>query len=261
MSKKIPQTWSEFKATVSAKNLAVQYEQKKYFYHVFASENGHVYHTDVYIEATPAPVGSDQEDFEDNYEAASNKALHPSSPDFKTKVVASSLPLNTVTWFTTCGDNVTVGSEEIGSIDNRIAWDFSNTDNDVVSPPTGFYQKSIEFEFLDDLYIKEGTIYFHDALKGSYVDLYVVCKDTKYYLNNAGTPTQASGDTKVYHYVTAHPMTGSVPMGDELNTEQAMENPVSTDFKFCVVITVPDTDAVSHGVIELECYRSRTMIL
>ena len=140
-------------------------------------------------------------------------------------------------------------------------WDFSNTDDDVASPPTGYKQKMLKVYFKDPIWIKEGTIYFHDAIKGSYVDFFVVCKDDKYYLNNAGVPTQADGDTKVQHYVVKHPITGSVPMGDELNTESAVENAITSDFFFCIEVTVPDTDSSSHGVIEFEAYREHTMDL
>jgi len=257
---KIKKNWADFKTTIASKILRINMEQDLDFYYLIAPENGTKYYCDIPKEGTPAPVGSDQEDFELNYQADVNQPMKLKSPDGKEKVVSSSLPSKTVTCFTTCGDNITPGSEEIGSMAHRMEWDFSNTDN-VITAPAGYKRKRIEVEFLDDIYIKEGTIYFHDAIKGSYVDLFVVCKAGKYYLKNDGSPALASVDTPVYHYVMAHPMVGSVPMGDELNTEQAMETAVTTDYKFYVEITVPDTDSVSHGVSEFECYRPRTMIL
>lgn len=259
MAEKIYKDWSEFKTLVSSKNIRMQYEQSAKFYHVFAPENGTEYHCDIFIEGSPAPVGSDQEDFEDNYKDVINKPLQPKSPDGKMWVMSSSRPTDTYTWFSTCGDNVTSGSEEIGG-GKRLEWDFSNTDDDITAP-SGFKRKRIEFEFLDEIWIKEGCIYFFNKSKGSYVSLWIVAKDGTYYLDNNGSPVLASGDTKVNQYVVRHPMQGDVPMGDELNTESATENSIPTTCKFWVEVTVPDTDSTSNGVIELECYRSRTMIL
>lgn len=254
---KIQQSWAEFKTSVTSKNLAVQYTEDSKFYYIFASENGTTYKTSIYKET---PASADQTDFETNYKSSANAPINPLSPDRKIKVVSSSLPQNTNTCFTTRGDNVTVGQEAIFG-GKRIEWDFSTTDDDDPSPPAGYKRKIIEFEFLDSIYVKEGTIYFHDAPKGSYVDFYVVCKAGNYYLKNDGTPALAAVDTKINHYVTAHPMTGSVPMGDELNTEQAMEQAITPGYMFRIEVTTLDTDSVSHGVIEIECYRERTIIL
>jgi hypothetical protein len=152
------------------------------------------------------------------------------------------------------------GTSTIGD-GKELKWDFSNSTDDITSGvPSGYKRKRLEFSFIDPIYIKEGTLYWKDKLFGSYVDLYVVCKDTKYYLKNDGTPAQASGDTPVAHYLNHHFVMGDNVLGDELNTEAASDQ-ISTDFKFWLEITVPDTDSTSKGFAELELYRTRTVIL
>ena len=69
--------WDDFKTTVDAKNLLVQYlentEREKY--EIWAHDGSSVsYQTHIKI-LLPTPIGSDQEDFENNYQAAANDVI------------------------------------------------------------------------------------------------------------------------------------------------------------------------------------------
>lgn len=68
-------TWSEFKALQSSKKLKVQYKKLTKKYKIWASDGGDKYFTYVLIEGDPAPVDSDQEDFEDNYMPTANAEM------------------------------------------------------------------------------------------------------------------------------------------------------------------------------------------
>jgi len=177
----------------------------------------------------------------------------PIDSEGKPYVRAESRPICCTTYFTTCGDNGAIGNGK------RFAWDFSNSDDDI-TPPTGYKRKRIEFHFIDIFYMKEGTVYYHNKLKGSYFDQYVVCPAGYYYYKNDGTPALAAEDTIISHYVIKHPMQGSVPMGDELNSESCSSG-IPSYYKFWIDVTVPDTDILSNGIIEVEAYRDRTVIL
>lgn len=252
---KIKQTWSELKTTISGKNLRLQYKSDGNEYLVWGREESDLYYALIDIDS---PANADQQDFEDNYKSEANKPLHPITPDSKTKVVSVSRPDGTTTCFTTCGDDTVANTIGTGK---RVEWDFSNSNDEIATPPTGKKVKRIEFQFIDPVYMKEGTIYFFNAVKNSYVDFWVVCPDGEIYLDNDGSPQVASGDVLINHWVIKHPIQGDVPMGDELNTEAAQETPVPTNYKLRAEICVPDTDNTSNGCVELELYRTRTVVL
>jgi len=178
----------------------------------------------------------------------------PRDEDGKEITRAESRPLNWITYFTGRGDSSTnIGDGKV------LAWDFSNADDEVPAP-AGFRRKRIEFSFLDPVRIKDGTIYFFQAQKGSYGDLYVVCPAGQAYLKNDGTPAVATTDTIVNHYVNHHMLQGDCPMGDELNTESCSPE-IPAHYRFWLEITVPAADSTSNGYISLEVYRPRTAIL
>ena len=243
-------TWANFKNKITSKNLKLQYEEYSTNYEVWALESYIKYFC--YVKKTN-PKNDDQIDFEDNYKDSANKSIKPLSPDGKEYVRAESRPLNCTTIFTGVGDNVEIGDGKM------LIWDFSN-DDDLVTPPTNCKRKRLEFNFLDSVYIKEGTIYIKDAPKGCYLDFYIVCPAGQYYLDNNDILRLAEMDTITAHFVAKHHMQGSVPMGDELNTETCSEE-IPNNYKFWIDITTPDTDNTSSGSISLELYRKRTVVL
>jgi hypothetical protein len=163
-----------------------------------------------------------------------------------------------------------------------MAWDFSNSDNVVTDSitqpiPAGYKRKRLEIGFSEKIYIKEGSLYFHNAPKGQYLDFWVICKAGGVYDDPNGTisgssigldPARmykvATADTPVTHYVNTQFMQGSCPMGDELNTEGASEAGLPTQqnkyFLWCE-ITTPDSDATSNGYASIELYRQRSHLL
>ena len=178
--------------------------------------------------------------------------------DGKQLVRADSRPLTATTCFTMRGDSATaIGDGKI------MFWDFSNSDDIVTDSitseiPADHKRKRMKLSFVDEIYIKEGAIYWQGAKVGTVIDFWVVCPDGEYYLNRSGTPTQASGDTPLVHYVNHHRILGDCTMGDELNTEAANEDPIPTNYELWVEVTTPDTDTDSVGHSELELYRTRT---
>lgn len=179
--------------------------------------------------------------------------------------------------FTCRGDSTTgIGDGK------KLFWDFSNSDDIVTDSittaiPANHKRKRIEFGFSDKIYIKEGTIYFHGAPKGQYLDLWVICKAGGYYDDpNGEIPgsllgldpdknyTQASVDTPVTHYVNNQYMQGTCPMGDELNTEGASEAGLPKQqfgYVLWLEVTTPNSDSESNGYTSVELYRDRTTLL
>lgn len=247
-------TWSELKNVSTLKNLPLQYITKGNFYKVWMQEEGIIYMHDIYIES-PTPAGSDQEDFEQNYQSNANKPLNPRDEYGKQFIRAESRPLDMSTYFTCAGDS----GSNIGD-GKLLCWDFSNSDDDITPSGVTYKRKRLEFSFLDTVRVKEGGIYFQDKLFGSYIDLYIICPNGQYYIDNNEVPQLATEDTSVNHFVNKHMMTGTVNLGDELNTEAASAEIPST-YKFWIEITVPDTDSTSKGHVSLELYRNRTEIL
>ncbi len=179
----------------------------------------------------------------------------PTMSDGRPIVRADSRPIGYATMFTMAGDT----ASGIGD-GKEILWDFSNND-DEVSAPSGYKRKRIEINFLDPIYIKEGTVYFHSAKKGSYVDFSVICPNGQYYKKRDGSLAQATEDTLITKYLNKHHFYGNCPMGDELNTESATETALPSNYKLWIETTVPDSDNDSYGYGELEIYRERTCLL
>lgn len=244
-------TWSELKSLAAAKVAVLQYEDQTDQYRVWFSENGDSYFTFIDIPS------ADATDFDDNYKASANDPLHPVDSDGKVYSRAESRPLGYTTVFAMCGDK-TSAPQEIGG-GKLLSWDFSNSDDEITAP-TNYKRKRMEFSFIDAIHVKEGTFYFYNAPKGSYIDFYIVCPDGQYYKKNDGTLAQASGDTPIVHYVVCHQIQGDCPMGDELNTEAA-SSAVPSNYKFWLEVTTPNTDTTSNGHASIEIYRERTVIL
>ena len=244
----IEKTWMVLKALLVERYLKLQYEEFDEAYELYCIED-----TITYVCNLERDGGTDVVDFETNYKADANKPIQERYPDGRPIIRSESRPQGCTTMFTMTGDNAVIGDG------TEIKWDFSDTDNDV-TPPTGFKKKRIKFSFLDSVWIKEGCIYFHNCLKGSYINLYVVCPTGGYYKKNDGTVAQATEDTIIHNYVNKHFVQGTCQMGDELNTETSSDELYSY-LEFWLDITVPDSDATSNGYVEIELYRARTRIL
>jgi len=176
-----------------------------------------------------------------------------------------------VSWdvvFQGAGDDIVNGKSGGG---NGFRWDFSapSEDNrwDNENAPEGYKQQVIDWQFCDWVYIKEGTIYFYDIPKGSYINFEVVAPPgtfglTKVLDNNLQVTKQMwpTGEDwwTILHWVIDYPMEGSSPMGDELNTESAAENPSPSFFVWRAIITVPEVEGWedAHGHWSLEVYRT-----
>lgn len=244
-------TWAELKTFTNNKNLLVQYTESANRYFVFAIDSIVVYSVTLQKDSTEAT------EFVDDYKPNANKSLIERNDEGREVVMTTSRPKEATTFFTSSGDK-TSEPQAIGDGVN-LFYDFSNNDNDI-TPPSGYKRKRIEIEFIDPTWIKEGTAYFHNAKKGSYVDLFIVCPSGEYYVQNDGTPVQATEDTVIEHFCNKLFMQGDCPMGDELNTESCSKE-IPAGFKYRMEITVPDTDTNSNGYFNLELYRTRTAIL
>lgn len=244
-------TWTDFKAIVDAKELKIQYVQNTYDYCIWTKEEGDEYKCFIDIED---PASSDQTDFETNYKPTANTALVHRDDDNRIYARAESRPLDKTTCFIMAGD----AAGDIGG-GTELRWDFSN-DDDKITPPSGCYRKRIEFSFIDEVNVKEGSIYWKDALFGSYLDLYVVCPSGQYYYDNDDNPQLATEDTPIEHYVIKHFFQGDCYIGDELNTEAASKD-IPSYYKYWLDVTVPNTDTSSNGFVSIELYRERTVVL
>ena len=252
--------WTNFKSIcITTKDLAVQYTETGKYYNIFTSENGDSY--SCIINKTD-PASSDQEDFENNYKTGANQSLHPKDSEGRDYLRAESRPLMCTTCFTTCFD--TNGGTPVIGGGNRIYWDASVGDgwvDDESGAPDGMKQFSVEGSFCDSVWIKEGTVYYMSATKGSYIDMEVVCPNGGYYMYLGSIGQNTTGDDLVVdHYLFKHPVQGDVPMGDELNTETCSQE-IPSYMKFKMTVTVPESDTTSYGYMEIELYRQRTVVI
>jgi len=187
----------------------------------------------------------------------------PHDAENKPYVRAESRPLDCTTCFTTCGDLPAQGSipPVIGGGD-RLDWDASVSEQwTTEGAPSGMKQRKVDIQFCDSIWLKEGTVYFNNGPKGGYVDMEVLCPPGGYYMYLGEVKLNDTGDWLVVnHYVIKSTIEGDAPMGDELNTETCSEE-IPSYMKFRMTITIPTSDVNSHGVVQMEVYRKRTVVV
>lgn len=164
------------------------------------------------------------------------------------------------------------GDEEDGNYGEGtwFRWDFAapTSDSRWVSAPSGFKAQRIEWKFLDWVLVKEGTLYSFNMPKGSYVNMYVQIPVGEYYIkktidsrgNVTETPAIAEQTTVINKWINSLSLEGSIPMGDELNTESAMERPAPNSATWVAEFYVPEVSGwqEAHGHWTLELYRYKS---
>jgi hypothetical protein len=198
----------------------------------------------------------------------------PTMSDGRPLVRADTRPLSHQTYFTCAGDT----ASGIGD-GKHLQWDFTNDDDIIESSPycdipDGYKTKEIKLQFIDPIYLKDGSLYFFDAPWGAHCDMHIVIPAGNYYPNPTGAiPAAALGqpgddmysyaaqDTVYVTYVNKHHMYGSCPMGDELNAEGAAVDALPVGWLLVGHITTVSGDNTSKGFASFECYRARTVLL
>lgn len=173
------------------------------------------------------------------FDSEITKKVTPIDSEGKPYTRSESRQTDKTTYFTCKGDNTGVGDGK------DISWDFSNSTDDVSSPPSGYKQKKIVFKFSSAIQLKDGAVYWKNALKNCYLDVYIY------------HPTL---EANIQHYVIGHRMLGDCTVGDELNTEAASEE-IPAGLEFHVFVTVPDETGYTdfHGHLSIEAYRESTV--
>lgn len=262
--------WAQFKSEILAKGHPLNYTMEAdslgeaNSYTAFCIDRQILWQSIVRSEA-------DITDFETNYKANGNKNIDPVDEEGKTYVRAESRPLNCTTCFTTSGDDLTSGAEHPIGNGPRMFWDASEPSGDVwvaageeddsgYTVPAGMKRFTVDLQFMDSIWLKEGTIYCMSGKKGSWMDMTVLCPPGGYYMNLGQIKQNTSGDwLEVDHYLNKHPLQGDVPMGDEVNTE-ACSQELPSYLMFRMSVTVPASDNDSYGYMEMELYRQRTVV-
>lgn len=169
--------------------------------------------------------------------------------------------------FTGAGDEMSGGLEIGGGV--PFTFDFADASQIVTSGvPSGYRRVRVDWQFNDRVYIKEGTIYFFNMPKGSYIDMSIVCPPGyPYGYRVHGRPsdrdrevlfdTAGAEEVTVQHWVIKNHLEGSCSMGDEFNTESAGEVAPPTYYIWRAEVTIPDIPnwQECHGHWTLELYR------
>jgi len=132
--------------------------------------------------------------------------------------------------------------------------------------PDGYLCQRIDWTFSDWVYTKEGTLYFYNLPKGSFCNFSLVSppngifarKKLDEYQNLITENYPAPGiEVTFARWVINYYIEGTVPMGDELNTESAAEKPAYPGLIWRADFCVPDVPNIeeAHGHFTLELYR------
>lgn len=264
-------TWTELKGYLKNKS-NLRYTEDTNTYDIWIEIDREKYNCEIY--KNEASHDADKENFENEYKDSSN-TLPASHPDEDSRgrwvIKTESRRRDWETIFAGIGDDLQGETEGRGT---PFLFDFSVPVEDTrwITAPAGYKRQQINWQFLDPVNIKEGTIYFYDIPKGSYYDFYIVCPAGGYYYKKTydpstyeviKTPTLATEDTIFTRWVCNYYMEGSAPMGDELNTEAAAEYSIPSYFIWRAEYTIPEvTDwELAHGHWTLELYKPRSVVL
>ena len=169
--------------------------------------------------------------------------------------------------FQGAGDDCSTGKSGGGT---PFVYDFSADVDDLrwdnENAPTGYKQQVVDWVFCDWTYLKEGTVYFFNMPKGSYLNFEVIAPPGTYGMTKALDNNQEIEKTyfetnedwyTILHWVIDYHIEGSAPMGDELNTESAAENPAPSYFIWRAIVTIPEVEGWedAHGHFSMEIYR------
>jgi hypothetical protein len=195
----------------------------------------------------------------------------PKMNDGRPLVRADTRPLDTETYFTMTGDTTSGVGDGLAMV-----WDMDN-DDDWVDNGDGSKKKVFNITFTNEIFLKDGTIYFFNAPWGAFVEFYITVPSGEYYPNEYGAiPASAlglpgddmyaqatSGDVLYQCYVNKHRMYGDCPMGDELNAEGAAINGLPIGWYLTGHIHAPATASGTgfKGYASIECYRAKTIVL
>jgi hypothetical protein len=134
------------------------------------------------------------------------------------------------------------------------------------SIPEGYKRQRLDWYFNDWTYVKEGTIYFYNIPKGSFINMWIVApagapftrKRLDQYQNlERVNYIHEDSEVPFVHWVVNYPVEGTCPMGDELNTESAAETPAYPGLIWRAEFTIPEVQdwEQAHGHYSLELYR------
>lgn len=150
--KEINKSWVNFKAKVTERSLRPQFD---YFTDYIENNGAHsqiskinIYGLDGFILFITTLVDgtSDYTDFETNFKSDWNKQLDFTDPSGIHQFIPSARPAGTITFFT-------------GKGDNDVSLDFNLTANDA--------SISRDLTFAEDIYIKDGALFFENAPFGA----------------------------------------------------------------------------------------------
>lgn len=134
--------------------------------------------------------------------------------------------------------------------------------------PTGYKRIRIDWMFNDNVFLKEGTLFNYNAPMGSSIDVKFVCPagypyERKVHGSDITIPNYAfaTEDMVVASIVMNYFIEGSVPMGDELNTEACTDEAIPSYMIWRLEVTVPEVTGWQdcHGHWSFEIYRPATV--
>ena len=281
--------WAEFKDKATNLHLPARYEESEGFYFLYASDTPWEYQCTLQ-KGTP-----DCDDFEINCKGKC--CGYANQRDIRGRVVikTESRPMNCLVLFQEGFDDTDTYYSYVNSatpleipLNTPIVgegkhwnWDFSNNDNnvtvDLYNQPLreGRKAKAIKGNFIDDIWIKEGTLYFFDTLKGTEFSIGVMCPPGYPYPNNEAIENNYTyeehpecfriNDTGHYlmisHYMIKHLIQGTCPMGDEFNTDACQDGALPVYYQLWFYIETDVEDVSGNGTGQLEIYRTRSVIL
>lgn len=201
----------------------------------------------------------------------------PTMADGRPIVRADTRPIGTQTYFTCTGDTVSgIGDGQ------HLCWNFADEENiydpNVLENPqtiaSGFKAKKLDVWFNENVYLKDGVLYYQNATYGTNVSAYLTVPSGNYYPNNVGDiPASALGlpGTQMYAYATKdvlfacyirnHHMLGDCTVGDELDAEGSQIEPLPSGWYITGIIVVPEDNNTFVGHASLEMYREHSIIL
>lgn len=225
------ESWADFKTEVTDRAMCPQWYEDRGYYNIFALDGFFMF--TIQLDVSDTGAGTDTTDFNDNYKSSWNLRLDYRDSTGLLRLHASPRPENYTTYFTGVGDDTSDASEA--------NWTIGDGNEAYLSLTASDDTKEVKMTFTEDVYIKDGIMFFDSAPAGAKIDVYI----------------NYPGVGAVAYFIRGLRIKGDCPMGVYLNSEDGGK--MAKGLELVIKVHNGDTNAAFDVWASIEMYRINTV--
>ena len=227
----VGRSWTESKTEVTNRSLAPQWYELNGFYKLIGSDEVLLFTCD--LDISDNGPGSDTEDFENNYKNDWNTRLEYRNESGIKRFHSSPRPEGLTTYFTGVGDDT--------SDPDEANWVVGGGTEAYIEMTSADTDKSVILTFTEDVWIKDGIIFYDSVPFGATIDVYI---------NHPQAGTQA-------YFLRQLRLKGTSNIGIYLNSEDGGKIPKGLEL--ILKVTNGSTPGNFDVWASIEMYRATTV--